>query len=72
MDKTKIFEKLLQAHDDLYDAREKIEDLRVSGEVAEYMSGVLQSLDRVELLIDQVIGSTYWKRLEKEPIEHSS
>ena len=70
MDKTKTYQKLLQAHDALYNARERIEDLKVAGEAAEYMSTVLELLDEAEAYIDQVAGSPFWKRQEKETIEH--
>lgn len=62
MTKVKILEKMRGAHEALYSAKERIEDLRVDGETAEYMSNVLDLLDEADVLLFDAIEAPMWKK----------
>ncbi len=60
-EKTKVYQKLLTAHDTLYDALEDLGEIKSRGEQMDRLTALFDKLMGVEALLDAANGSSMWK-----------
>jgi hypothetical protein len=60
-EKTKVYQKLLSAHDELYDCIEALGDIRAKGEQMDQLTRLLDRLLGVEALLEFANNSNIWK-----------
>ncbi len=60
-EQSKTYQKLLRAHDVLYEAAELLGNVKAPSQIAPDLSKALDMLDEVEALLDSANGSNIWK-----------